>query len=176
MAPQNPQDNDRALLSSAIETATPSRLRKAFQEICDKSPEAFNLACSALLTKPGTAAAAEGSNAASAGDKRKRFEICIQCEKEYNVETNDEKSCVWHSGELDVDDDDDFWADHDEDIHGIIDSDELREQYPEGYTWSCCGERGGTSEGCERGPHESEPGMIAKSSRTRLGYILNQDT
>jgi len=29
---------------------------------------------------------------------RQRFEICHQCEKEYDVLKNDSKSCIWHEG------------------------------------------------------------------------------
>ena len=49
---------------------------------------------------------------------------------------------------------DDMWEDHDEDIHGIIDSEELRKEYPENYTWSCC-EKDGTNPGCRSHPHKS---------------------
>lgn len=98
MASQNAPGDDHKLLSSAIEAATPERLRKTLQEMCNKSPEAFNLACSALLTNPDISAASGGPNVAAAGKKRKRFEMCFQCEKEYNVEDNHESSCVWHSG------------------------------------------------------------------------------
>jgi hypothetical protein len=68
---------------------------------------------------------------------------------------------------LDVDWDGDFWADHDEDCHGTIDSEELREEYPDGYRWSCCNMLGGGGKendenvevdedkikGCQTGPH-----------------------
>ena len=31
---------------------------------------------------------------------RPRFAICALCNKEYDVETNDKKSCIWHPGIL----------------------------------------------------------------------------
>jgi hypothetical protein len=31
---------------------------------------------------------------------RQRFEICEQCNKEYDVLYNDKKSCQWHQGKL----------------------------------------------------------------------------
>jgi hypothetical protein len=33
-----------------------------------------------------------------ASQKRKMYEICIQCNEEYNVRENDQESCVWHPG------------------------------------------------------------------------------
>ncbi|KAK7756636.1 hypothetical protein SLS62_001473 [Diatrype stigma] len=56
--------------------------------------------------------------------------------------------------ELEVDDDNDFWADHDEDCHGTIDTDEMREEFPEGFFWNCC-DKPGTAEGCTRGRHRA---------------------
>lgn len=52
------------------------------------------------------------------------------------------------------DDDGDFWADHDENCHGIIDSKEMRDEFPDGFVWTCC-ERTGTDPGCLLGPHRS---------------------
>lgn len=46
----------------------------------------------------------------------------------------------------------DFWADHDENIGGIIDSRELQEEYPEGYIYECCGQQNQTP-GCSIGRH-----------------------
>jgi hypothetical protein len=67
-------------------------------------------------------------------------------------------------GETEPDEESDFWADHDEDIHGIIDSDELREQYPEGYVWTCCGKKG-DEEGCELDVHVPDLGKRVKVDR-----------
>jgi hypothetical protein len=45
-----------------------------------------------------------------------------------------------HDGEVEVDYD--AWMDHDEDIHGMIDTDDMRRRHPANFCWSCCGERG----------------------------------
>jgi hypothetical protein len=58
------------------------------------------------------------------------------------------------TGELEVDDEGDFWADHDSDFGGS--RDELQEEYPEGYIWSCCDKRGDQEGGCRVGKHETE--------------------
>ena len=69
---------------------------------------------------------------------------------------------LYISGELEVDDENDFWADHDEDCHGTIDTPEMREEYPEGFFWNCC-DKPGTAEGCTRGRHRA-----ADDTRARL--------
>ena len=58
------------------------------------------------------------------------------------------------TGNLDVDDSEDFWADHDEDCHGIIDTDEMREEFPDGFIWDCCEELG-SAKGCTVGRHHA---------------------
>ena len=58
---------------------------------------------------------------------------------------------AWHHpGSLEVDLDRYDWPDHDEDCHGVIDSNALRREYPEHYTWGCCG-KAGHKRGCTRG-------------------------
>ncbi|KAL3420541.1 hypothetical protein PVAG01_06986 [Phlyctema vagabunda] len=49
-----------------------------------------------------------------------RYAICQNCSVEFDVTSNYKGSCNWHPGRKVVNDDDDFWADHDEDCHGII--------------------------------------------------------
>lgn len=66
-------------------------------------------------------------------------------------------------GKLEPDFDSDFWADHDENCHGLIDTDGMREMYPEGFVWTCC-EKLGSEPGCHSGLHESNP---EKSKRGR---------
>ncbi|KAF7586147.1 hypothetical protein BBP40_009402 [Aspergillus hancockii] len=51
----------------------------------------------------------------------------------------------------------DFFVDHDEACHGVIDSDEMRKEYPEGFIYECC-ERNGEQEPCTTDWHrEHEP-------------------
>ncbi|KAF2145450.1 uncharacterized protein K452DRAFT_283800 [Aplosporella prunicola CBS 121167] len=65
---------------------------------------------------------------------------------------NDKGDCVYHPGELEVYDGDDFWADHDEDCHGVIDTEEMRKMFPEGFMWDCC-EVKGDEPGCKESRH-----------------------
>lgn len=60
-------------------------------------------------------------------------------------------------------DDEDFWADHDEDCHGLIDTEEMREEFPEGFTWNCC-DQVGTAPGCTKGHHYAIEGKRMKTT------------
>lgn len=46
----------------------------------------------------------------------------------------------WESG---------LWDDHDEDCHGPIDADWARDEFPDGFIWSCCNETMDKSKGCK---------------------------
>ena len=65
-----------------------------------------------------------------------------------DISSNDSNYERYHPGYLDIDWDGDFWADWDEDCHGYIDTEERREEYPEGFIYSCCNQDG-TSNGCQ---------------------------
>ncbi|CAN9188491.1 unnamed protein product [Alternaria alternata] len=86
---------------------------------------------------------------------RQRFEICIQCDKEYDVLQNHKRSCEWHDGSQEVDWDGDFWADHDERCHGTIDTEEMRKEYPGGFLWDCC-DKPGDASGCKSSRHRPD--------------------
>ncbi|KAL6821370.1 hypothetical protein V8C40DRAFT_250193 [Trichoderma camerunense] len=84
--------------------------------------------------------------------------VCIQCDSPFDPNDN-ARNCFYHNGELEVNDDDDFWADHDEDCHGIIDTDEMREEFPEGFRWSCC-DKSGEAAGCRWARHQTDPSNV----------------
>ncbi len=63
------------------------------------------------------------------------------------------------TGDLEPDYDSDFWADHDEQCHGIIDSEFCRSEYPEGFVWDCCNKPGDDDEGCTQGRHNDVAGF-----------------
>lgn len=67
------------------------------------------------------------------------------------------------SGELEVDYDADIWADHDENCHGTIDTESMREENPEGFVWNCC-DKPGDEAGCYRGRHEADPTKSRRAS------------
>lgn len=76
-------------------------------------------------------------------------------------------------GELEPDYESDFWADHDENCHGTINTDEMREEFPDGFEWTCC-EQLGSAPGCKLGRHESNPekskkGKYVSDSEDNIG-------
>ncbi|EGX44144.1 hypothetical protein AOL_s00210g125 [Orbilia oligospora ATCC 24927] len=91
----------------------------------------------------------------SSDRKRKRdpLEIfyCVNCKECFMDEENDDEACSYHPGEFDPDRDD-FFADHDDEVHGRLDDEEMFATYPQGYHMSCCGDRGDTV-GCYTGQH-----------------------
>jgi hypothetical protein len=68
------------------------------------------------------------------------------------------------AGEDEVNWDSDFWADHDEDCHGTIDTEENREEFPEGFIWSCC-EKDMSDPGCQIGRHLESASPVLKKIR-----------
>ncbi|MCJ1398751.1 hypothetical protein MMC11_001952 [Xylographa trunciseda] len=96
---------------------------------------------------------------------RPRYFVCKNCEEEFDVLENRKNACRYHpaqvtwrvgfTGILQVDWDSDTWADHDENCHGPIDTDENKEEYPEGFMWECCEEEG-TAGGCMIGWHKDK--------------------
>ncbi|KAI0478154.1 hypothetical protein F4859DRAFT_478747 [Xylaria cf. heliscus] len=103
------------------------------------------------------------------GTKRKArssIKICVQCQSPFYEEDNIGKVCIYHNGELEADYDADAWIDHDERCHGTIDSDENRDERPEGFNWNCCGKPGHRG-GCTRGKHDA-----LSNQRGRYGDIV----
>ncbi|KAM0292246.1 hypothetical protein ACHAO9_003219 [Fusarium lateritium] len=124
----------------------------------------------------------------STGLKRKAANdlfVCVQCDEAFSQEDNTETSCWYHPGargkktdaavgSLDVDDSEDFWADHDEDCHGEIDTWEMREEMPDGFIWSCCGKLGGRK-GCTNGKHEADTGRSKRGGNIPSGSDLRKN-
>ncbi|KAJ8131878.1 hypothetical protein O1611_g1742 [Lasiodiplodia mahajangana] len=105
--------------------------------------------------------ALEGSKVGTKRKASSTIKICVQCQDAFYEEENNDKACRYHDGELDPDYESDVWADHDENCHGVIDCDENREEYPEGFVWSCCGKLGYRG-GCTRGRHSADSGQRGK--------------
>ena len=57
------------------------------------------------------------------------------------------------SGKKVIFEDDDFWADHDERVHGRIEKLKNDATYAAGFTWSCCG-RISDASGCATRKHQ----------------------
>jgi len=79
-------------VEDAIREATNDRVRIVLLDMVKESPIARELATKALLVQQKNATPSENKR------KRKRYEICRQCSKEYAVEENHEKICAHHPG------------------------------------------------------------------------------
>ncbi|RDW85422.1 hypothetical protein BP5796_03747 [Coleophoma crateriformis] len=91
---------------------------------------------------------------------RPRYAACENCKKEFDVTDNHRGDCVWHPGSKEPDYESDFWADHDENCHGIIDQLGDEPEYDEGFLWSCC-EESGSVKGCMKTKHKAKGLNIA---------------
>ncbi|KAG6364550.1 hypothetical protein INS49_006152 [Diaporthe citri] len=84
-------------------------------------------------------------------------QICIQCKHAFLPDSNSPQACAFHHGNLNIDPSHRTWADagagqEASQQHPYQDTDDNREDRPEGFSWSCCG-RGGARPGCTEGEH-----------------------
>ncbi|KAJ5957196.1 hypothetical protein N7501_011475 [Penicillium viridicatum] len=75
----------------------------------------------------------------SDGNKRAvpRHAFCVNCEKEFDVTTNMEKSCRYHQEE-DEPTGKDLFVDNWDEFE--VDTDEMRKDFPHCFTFMCCNE------------------------------------
>lgn len=118
------ESTSRALLKAAIESATPQRLRVTLQRMCDDNAECFRLASEQLLTRQTTESNGHGATKGHKSKEgcetqsaqmptnntksrkrgldtlRQRYQVCVQCDEEYDVYENEgeEDLCRWHEG------------------------------------------------------------------------------
>jgi hypothetical protein len=109
-------------LNDVIDSTTLARLRSLLQDLSKKTPENFAYVRNELMLQPGALKRAwseerededesedesedSGQPESDFSDEqieapasRQRFEICEQCNIEYDVLLNDKKSCEWHDG------------------------------------------------------------------------------
>jgi hypothetical protein len=97
-------DVDSSILFDAINSATLDRVQQVLREICTEDPVAFKLACDKLLV--GQGAKSQANSDISTKRKREgpfqRYEICEQCEEEYDVLDNPDDACIWHPGKFNM--------------------------------------------------------------------------
>ncbi|KAL9617583.1 MAG: hypothetical protein Q9160_007653 [Pyrenula sp. 1 TL-2023] len=91
--------------------------------------------------------------------RRPRYEVCINCNEEFDVTGNEEENCVWHDGE--VEPIEDMFPDHDERVHGPYDQDWIRRDFPESFEYTCC-EGDLNSDGCNVTRHEAKKEKASK--------------
>ncbi|THU83158.1 hypothetical protein K435DRAFT_434090 [Dendrothele bispora CBS 962.96] len=87
--------------------------------------------------------------------------FCAKCNEQFDLNTEREaEECMVHPGALRADYE--SFVDWDEEVHGPIDCEETRRQFPENYSWTCC-KQDGESHGCVHGLHE--PALPSKKQR-----------
>lgn len=85
-------------------------------------------------------------------------QICIQCKDAFLPGSNNPQACAFHHGSLDIDPSHSTWAGTGagagpgQASSQRQDTDENREDRPDGFLWSCCS-RGGAGPGCTEGEH-----------------------
>ncbi|KAI0545684.1 hypothetical protein F4679DRAFT_455154 [Xylaria curta] len=80
--------------------------------------------------------------------------ICEECKEAFSVDDDPSDACQYHPGSLEMDDESSVWDDWEDWRSGDRFSKETEEEYPEGFTWDCCNQRG-DSLGCTRGSHSA---------------------
>ncbi|KAF8644743.1 hypothetical protein AX16_008298 [Volvariella volvacea WC 439] len=131
----------REHLKNAISNVSEARLRQVLIELVDTDQ-----AVEAALMKEFVTIKRKSR------DLIPRFEFCSNCEAEFDVDgPRSETECVFHPGELEVDED--AFVDWDEAAHGPKDRPDTRRDYPENFIWTCC-DRDGTSDGCVQREHK----------------------
>ncbi|KAF7176018.1 hypothetical protein CNMCM7691_001193 [Aspergillus felis] len=95
------------------------------------------------------------ARAGAGGKVRPRYAVCANCEVEYDVTKNSKESCRFHPEE--AVEDEKYWEDIDLWSDDEIDTQENREDHPEGFVYGCCGRHYGEKE-CKVGWHEEEAG------------------
>lgn len=87
-----PKKEPNLAVEDAIREATNDRVRIVLLSIVKESPVARDLVSKELLVQQ------KEDSPSGNRRKRKRYEICKQCSKEYAVEQNHGKICVHHPG------------------------------------------------------------------------------
>ncbi|KAM7194469.1 hypothetical protein V8F20_007995 [Naviculisporaceae sp. PSN 640] len=90
--------------------------------------------------------------------------ICVKCKEEYWEDKNWPRSCWFHDGYLDLNPLHEVWKNMDYDDESEIDTEEMREEVPEGFLYECCGETG-LSKGCKWGTHSSSKDLPVPSKQ-----------
>ena len=78
-------------LNRAIEDALPERLRKTLLALCKENTD-IAVSCSQILLTD--------TSDDEGGKKRKRakFEVCVNCDQEFEVDDNSDQKCCYHPG------------------------------------------------------------------------------
>ncbi|WPH03746.1 Hypothetical protein R9X50_00662900 [Acrodontium crateriforme] len=148
-------------LSEAIASASQKRLAEILRQICSTNVEANAAATSYLLV----------SVDAASGVKRKAYETCENCKAEFHVMNNKDGDCVYHDGEIDVDDESSVWDDYDDYNPDPSSSEVMNDPgFKEGYIMSCC-EKRPYEKGCVKSKHEAKD--QPRKQQLKVGYVVS---
>ncbi|KAJ6452803.1 hypothetical protein C8R45DRAFT_1193505 [Mycena sanguinolenta] len=100
-----------------------------------------------------------------------KFDTCKHCKQGYDIAKNGKDGCVWHCGNLIVDED--VWYEYSEIDQGPIDSKVNRKERPQGFYWDCCGLQL-QSAGCLKSEHA--PLAVLKRNGHTLKEIESERT
>ncbi|GIK03983.1 hypothetical protein Aspvir_008058 [Aspergillus viridinutans] len=179
-------DEFLAEFNQALNAAPSSRLRHIIRDVCRLLPAALPIVSDCLLVSEDQVPAPHDPDSNSGSDSgasvdtstpddgilevkpklarlkskkrarvRARYAVCANCGVEYDVTKNTRESCCFHPEEAVADEEYweriDLWEDEE------IDTEESREDHPEGFVYGCCGRHYGEEE-CKVGWHEEESG------------------
>jgi hypothetical protein len=86
-------------LDEAIVGATESRIRELLRQMCKDNEVCRELASRALLVSVDDTSVAN-ADTKTTKRSRKAYEICVNCEEEYDVLDNHRGYCIYHPGQL----------------------------------------------------------------------------
>lgn len=140
-------ETSRARLHEVISNVDERRLRHVMHMLANTIPAAEEVLMRELITLKRK----------SCDDRElmvvARWETCAQCDEEFDVSRKrEDKECCFHPGEIEANEE--LFCDWDEDCHGPMDTPENRSDYPENFSWTCCG-NDGSSDGCAQGIHRA---------------------
>ncbi|CAG7947167.1 unnamed protein product [Penicillium nalgiovense] len=150
-------------LGRAINDASDKTLRAVLKSICAKHDQARKEAESQLLMTATDTDTEESSD----NNKRQvpRYAFCINCEKEFDVMTNTEEICRYHPKPSEPTGEDLYVDNYDE---FEVDTDEMREDFPECFTFACCdGNLKDNPDGCVSDFHREQYPDAKPSKRSR---------
>ncbi|KAI1420835.1 hypothetical protein F5Y12DRAFT_787957 [Xylaria sp. FL1777] len=146
-------ETSKDALVRAIDNADENTLRAVLKSMCQGSEVCRNEAINRMLVSRKheiieLSDSSDNDTQKKQNKKQKtvdvilesRFEKCENCKKTYDVTLNNDEACQTHKGTLDIDYEY-FWEDDElqNDVYPVDpETDWRREEWPEGFTWTCC--------------------------------------
>ncbi|KAG7090026.1 hypothetical protein E1B28_011647 [Marasmius oreades] len=143
-------EHSRAQLRAALKTVPTTRLQEILMALIEQIP-----AVERAMTKEFVVSRAKALKRHREEDDEsepEHVERCTKCHREYDAAVEPENgACSFHPGNMEPNRG--MFVDWDEDVHGPIDCEKTRKEYPANFSWSCC-EEDGVSSGCVKTVHE----------------------